>query len=801
MATENPAPGWPGSPPRWTSSAKSGVGTALQHRSNVWFTLSHGILNEIYYPRIDQACTRDFGLIVTDGKSFFSEEKRSAHSTIRPVAEGVPAFIGISDCHHKRYRIEKRVFADPHRDVLLQQVTFRALTGEVADYRLFALLAPHLVNRGAGNTAWVDDYKGVPMLFAHGGGTSLSLGCSAPFLARSAGFVGVSDGWQDLQRHFELRWQYGVARNGNVALTGEIDLGACEGRFVLALGFGRTAAEAALKVRASLQQDSDAAMGEYTAAWRAWQDTLLPLDPAAGRFADHNTYRVSTAVLRTHQARSQIGGYIASLSVPWGYAKGDEDLGGYHLAWPRDLVETAGGLLAAGAKQEARQVIDYLQATQEADGHWPQNCWLDGTPYWGGVQIDETALPILLVDLALREGALQEADLPGIWPMIERAARYIVMNGPVTQQDRWEENGGYTPFTLAAEIAALLAAADFADRLAKPEEAAFLCETADIWNGLIERWIYVTDTPLARRVGVAGYYVRIAPPETATAASPKDGFVPIKNRPPQESIEKASRIVSPDALALVRFGLRSADDPRILDTVRVIDALLKTDLPPGPSWHRYNDDGYGEHEDGRAFDGTGIGRCWPLLTGERAHYELALGNREGAASLLAALEGFASDGHLIPEQVWDSADIPERELFRGKPSGSAMPLAWAHAEHVKLLRSLSDYAVFDMPPQTRQRYQEQSTQPKFAIWRFNNKCRDMAAGYDLRIELLAPALIHWSADGWRTVHDTPTSDSGLGIHIADIGARDLAPGQVVIFTFHWAIADRWEGIDYAVAIK
>ncbi|MCB1005679.1 MAG: ATP-binding cassette domain-containing protein, partial [Acidimicrobiales bacterium] len=214
----------------------------------------------------------------------------------------------------------------------------------------------------------------------------------------------------------------------------------------------------------------------------------------------------------------------------------------------------------------------------------------------------------------------------------------------------------------SAEIAALLAAADFADRLAKPEEAAFLCETADIWNGLIERWIYVTDTPLARRVGVAGYYVRIAPPETATAASPKDGFVPIKNRPPQESIEKASRIVSPDALALVRFGLRSADDPRILDTVRVIDALLKTDLPPGPSWHRYNDDGYGEHEDGRAFDGTGIGRCWPLLTGERAHYELAAGRPERAEALLATLEASAGDGGLLPEQSWDADDIPDREL-------------------------------------------------------------------------------------------------------------------------------------------
>lgn len=315
MSFENPAPGWPGSPARWTSSAKSGVGTALQPQSRVWFTLSHGILNEIYYPRVDQACTRDFGLIVTDGTGFFSEEKRDAKSVIRSVVEGVPAFIVTSVCTQNRYQIEKLVFVDPCRDVVLQRVTFKALAGTVADYRLYALLAPHLVNKGAGNTAWIGDYKGMSMLFAEGGGTVLALGCSVPFAKSSAGFVGVSDGWQDLRQHFDLRWHYDVARNGNVALTGEVNLVKCGGSFVLALGFGRTAAEAALRVRISLDEDVDAALGEYTAGWRAWQDTLLPLDHA-GHSERHNTYRVSTAVLRAHEARSFAGGYIASLSIP-----------------------------------------------------------------------------------------------------------------------------------------------------------------------------------------------------------------------------------------------------------------------------------------------------------------------------------------------------------------------------------------------------------------------------------------------------------------------------------------------------
>jgi glucoamylase len=800
MPREKPAPGSPGISARWTSSAKSGVGTALTARSRVWFTLSHGILNEIYYPRIDQACTRDFGLIVTDGQSFFSEEKRDASSTLEPIADGVPAFAITSTCNRGRYRLKKLVLTDPDRDVVLQRIDFEALEGSIANYHLYALLAPHLVNRGAGNSAWIDDYKGVPLLFAEGSGTTLALGCSAPFLARTTGFVGVSDGWQDLSQHFELRWRYDHAPNGNVALTGEIDLKACAGSFVLALGFGRSAAEAALHVRASLNDGVDQAMAGYAASWRAWQAALLPLDAQASS-GQPNTYRISTAVLRTHEESSYAGGYIASLSIPWGFAKGDEDLGGYHLVWPRDLVETAGGLLAAGAKSEARRIMRYLQAIQEPDGHWPQNCWLDGTPYWNGVQMDECAFPILLADLARREVDLPQAELRGLWPMVKQAATFIAMNGPVTAQDRWEEDGGYSPFTLAVEIAALLAAADLAEQIAAPEAAAYLRETADIWNGLIERWIYAVDTPLAKEVGVDGYYVRIAPPETADAASPLDGFVPIKNRPPQGSGQRASLMVSPDALALVRFGLRAPDDPRIRNTVRVIDALLKVDLPAGPCWRRYNGDGYGEHEDGAAFDGTGVGRPWPLLTGERAHYELAAGNRAAAEALLATLEGFASDGHLLPEQVWDAPDIPERELFRGRPSGSAMPLVWAHAEHVKLLRSLADGRVFDMPPQPRQRYQVEGVRSRHCVWRFNNKCRSLAAGSILRVELLAAAAIHWTSDAWRTIRDTPTQDSGFGIYFADLDTAGLAAGGGIVFTIRWTDAERWEGVDYGIAIE
>ena len=791
------APGWPGGTPRWTSSAKSGVGTAIGSSGRVWFTVSHGILNEIYYPRVDQACTRDLGLIVTDGKGFFSEEKRHARHEIAALGAGIPAYRLTNTCPQGRYRIEKEILADPRREVVLQRVRFTALAGTLADYSLFALLAPHLGNQGAGNTGWVGDFKGLPMLFAERDGTALALACSTDWVSRSVGFVGVSDGWRDLAAHNRLEWSYERAENGNIALTGEIDLAASAGRFVLALGFGRTCGEAAHRAAASLWDGFDRASSRYCRDWEAWQGTLRPLERASAGARD--LYRVSTAVLRTHESARFPGGIVASLSIPWGASKDDGDLGGYHLVWPRDLVESAGGLLAAGALDCLGRVLRYLAVTQEADGHWPQNMWLDGTPYWNGVQMDETGFPVLLVDLAYREGALGAGHLARLWPMVRRAAGFLARNGPVTQQDRWEEDPGYSPFTLAVEVAALLCAADLAD-LHEPALAPYLRETADAWNDSIERWTYVTGTALARQVGVDGYYVRIAPPEEADASSPAGGFVPIKNRPPGESRQPARHIVSPDALALVRFGLRACDDPRIVNTVKAIDALLKVDTPGGPLWRRYPGDGYGEHEDGEPFDGTGIGRPWPLLAAERAHFELAAGRRMEAEALRDALAGFANEGGLLPEQVWDGPDLPGRELFFGKPSGSAMPLVWAHAEYVKLCRSLADGRVFDMPPQPVQRYQVDKLGAPFILWRFNHKCQSLPAGKRLRIEALAPAVVHWSADGWGTTCDTSTRDTGLGLHAADLPAESLPAGARIDFTFFWPLANRWEGRDFAISV-
>ncbi len=800
--TDSPAryaPGWPGIPPRWTSSAKSGVGTALNQHSKVWFTLSHGILNEIYFPRVDQACTRDMGFIVTNGRDFFSEEKRHCTFENRPFEPGVPVYELTNTCNSGRYRIHKEVLTDPYRNVVLQRVRFEPLQGELADFHLYALLSPHLANFGYGNTGWMGDYKGVPMFFAEHDGVSLALTSSVPWKKTSVGFVGASDGWQDLSEHFEMQWEYPRAENGNIAFTGEIDLAASSGEFVLALGFGAIWSEAGQQARSTLSEDYQEVRRHYVAQWQKWQTTLLPLDEPQ---RPQDLYRASVAVLRTHESKDFLGGIIASLSIPWGFNKGDEDLGGYHLVWPRDLVETAGALLAAGAPTDAVRVLRYLEATQEADGNWAQNMWLDGRPYWSGIQMDETAFPILLLDLLRREAPEILGNLQRWWPMVRKAVTFILRNGPVTQQDRWEEDGGYSPFTLSAEISALLAAADIAELTGHRDAIQTLLDAADAWNDNIERWVYATGGDLAQQLGVDGYYVRITPPDTDCSASPTQGFVPIKNRPPGENLRPAFHVVSPDSLALVRFGLRAPDDPRILNTIKAIDALLRAQLPQGSCWYRYNGDGYGEHLDGSAYDGTGVGRPWPLLAGERAHYALAAGQRAEAEALLVVMEQSpAGKGRLLPEQIWDGSDIPPLELFRGKPTGSACPLVWAHSEYIKLRRSLRDGNIFDQPPQTVKRYLIEKPTRQIFGWKFNNKCRTVPRYKTLRIVLLVPAVVHWSIDGWKSFQDTKTRDTGLGIHVLDLPTATLPVGGQAVFTFFWPNENRWEGTDYSVTVE
>lgn len=686
---------------------KTAAGTSRSDASLVWFTLGRGVLNEIFYPRIDSPCIRDACFIVTAKDGFFSDERDGTDYTVSWWDDGIPAFRTVTTCKSGRYRFERTIVTDDRLNAVLQRSRFVVLSGNLSDYRVFAYVNPHVYGRGLGNTAWVEDFKGRRLLYACRAGVAMALLATHPFLKTSVGFVGKSDGLSDLREHARLVSTYLHAEDGNVALIGEIDLSKGTD-FTVAYGFGLGAAEAAHHAYGSLQTDFDEVAEHYVARWKQWQHSLRRIPNDAG---GRDLYRISTATMRVHANKSTPGA-VASLSVPWGEHRGDEDLlqGAYHLVWSRDLVNHASGLLAAGEVEHTRDIIFYLRNTQEDDGHWPQNMWLSGTAFWTGIQLDQTAQPILLADLMLRERALTSDDQKRLWPMVAKAARFLTQYGPATELDRWEEEGGYNAYTLSTVIAALLAAAEWADVMDESPLAIGLRELADTWNACLEGWMYVRGTALAARLGIDGYYARVLPKDRVFRPTPGDAEVTLLRSGSRATAGadelRPEDVISVDALSLVRFGLRRADDPRILNTVRAIDALLLTETARGPVWHRFNGDQFGEHDDGKPFSVTdkGRGRAWPLLIGERAHYELRRGDVARARELCRAMAEYAIESGLIPEQVWDADDVPARHLVRGRATGSACPLLWAHGEYVKLRRSLRDGQVFDAPPQTFTRY-------------------------------------------------------------------------------------------------
>lgn len=798
MSDNNTAPGAPGISPRWTSSAKSGVGKSFDDSSNVIFTISHGILDEIYYPREDTASTRDMEFLVTDGEEFFSEEKRDTEHSIKWVEDGVPAFKIVNTCKQKKYTIEKEIITDPCRDTVLQRVRFKpGKKGDASRYKLFLLLSPHLNDKGENNDGWIADYKGVPMLFANRDGITLAVACFyADFIKRSAGYVGTSDGYTDINKHKKMEWQYSAAHNGNVALTAEIDISKTQ-EFVIAISFGAKEEDAAHHAWASLLDGYEKAREEYINGWKKFQKKLHSVKSDRNAIGKH--FRTSATVLNLHTSKKFPGGVVASLSIPWGETKGDNAKAGYHLVWPRDLVETSGGFLALDSKNQVLQILNYLMATQDDSGKWSQNMWLGGKPNWTALQMDEIALPIVLVDKCFHDKKTNPDRLKRYWPGLKKALSFLIIHGPYTDQDRWEEEPGLTAFTLATEITALLSAAHLAETDKDEAMAKYCRDTADYWNDQIEKWTYVTDTPLSKEVGVDGYYMRTnnthEPAEEA-----KDNFIYIKNRNQENGKMHLWELICVDALALVRFGLRAADDPKILNTIKVIDAKLKVDTPNGPCWHRYTNDGYGEDKNGNPFsgDGYGIGRAWPLLAGERAHYEIAAGNLQYAKEILKSIDKFANNG-LLSEQIWDTDDIPEKELFFGQHSGSAMPLVWAHSEYIKLCSSIKEKKIFDRSDHNVERYIKNKTKSTFEVWRFSWPCKIIPSGKNLRIEVEAAASVHWSTDKWHTANNTETKDTDLGIHYADVDLKNIN-AEEIYFTFFWKDSGNWENKNYKVPL-
>ena len=339
--------GAPGIEPRWTSSAKEGVGTAYHTSCRVWFTLSHGILNEIYYPHVDQPNTRDFQFLISDGETFCHEEKRDLNHLIEYPARDCLFYRLTNSEPRGRYRLVKHVLSDPHLSVLLLhtrlEVFDESLQGKL---RLYALLAPHIAGRGAGNSGWCSEIGAVELVHAQRENVHLIMACSSGFSRRSVGYVGLSDGWQDLMHNFKMDWEFQVAENGNIAATGEVDL-ANGGEFTIAVAFGRSYQSAATKLFQSMAEPFESHRQWYV---RQWQRAVVnpEFDFSADTSDGGGMYRLSRCVLLAHEDKVFQGAIVASMSIPWGETKGDNELGGYHLVWTRDLVHSATALLATG---------------------------------------------------------------------------------------------------------------------------------------------------------------------------------------------------------------------------------------------------------------------------------------------------------------------------------------------------------------------------------------------------------------------------------------------------------------------
>jgi len=756
--------------------------------------VSAGVLNEVYYPTIDRPQIRDLLLLVTDGKTFFHDERRHLDSETEYFEEHTLAVRIVNSDPEGRYRLVKEVISDPHEECVLMHVVLEAAEEVARELRLFVLLAPHLDVGGADNNGHVTDVSGRTLLTANKDGTWLALGATVPFLRRSCGFVGQSDGWTDLADDLEMDWQFDAAEGGNIALTGELDVRE-DHEFTVALSFGDAFHQAISTNFQSLGLPFRDHQRRFVRQWRTACGRVRPLERVSGDGG--RLYHRSHGLLMAHEDKTYPGALIASLSIPWGETKGDEDLGGYHLVWTRDLYHSAMALVASGNVTTPLRALVYLAVTQNADGGFHQNFWVDGSPYWSGVQLDEVAFPILLAWRLHEEDALEEFDP---YPMVLAAAGYLVRHGPATPQDRWEEASGYSPSTLASNVAALTCAALFADARGDLETGRYLREYSDFLECHIETWTVTTSGDLLS--DVPRHYVRINPIDLSDPKADEDpdhGTVRIANRPPDEpSHFPAKDIVDGGFLELVRYGVRSAESALMEDSLRVVDATLRVETPGGPAWHRYNHDGYGQGEAGEPFVGSGRGRAWPLLTGERGHYELARGR--SPAPFIHAMEWFANGAGLLPEQIWDEkASHPDFGLSFGRPTGSAMPLMWAHAEYVRLLRSADDGAPFDRVAAVAERYLSGEGRRHFEIWKFNRQPGRIRAGSRLRIQAEAPFRLHATMDDWATVSEADALATSLGVWFTDL---DVPRGQTapIRFTFRWTEPGTWEGRDFPVLV-
>ena len=692
------APGAPGATADWAPADKHGFGTSKTLASKVWFTLESGELTEVYYPRLDTPSYRDLQFVVADGHSFAEREQDSNVQRTTLLDPRSLTYRQVNTDKQHRWRLTKTYVTDPGRSTVAIDVRFQSLTGR--PYQLYVLADPSLSNNG-------DDDSGncsSSALVAHDEQSAAALITKPALTAGSCGFKGVSDGWTDLSAHKRMLWHYASAPDGNVVETGRTTLTGKRGhqRLTLALGFGSGSAGAVSAARGSLSDGFGSLATRYAQGWHSYVSSLNAPPSSLTTAAERREYTVSAMVLAASEDKTFRGAFVASPTMPWAWGTGLETpSGAYHLVWARDLYEIATALIADGDVSGAQRALQFLLTRQQKpDGSFPQNSKVDGTPDGTNLQLDEVADPIILAhQLGDRDAAT--------WSHIKRAADFIVSfddgqghMAPYTPQERWENQGGYSPATIAAEIAGLVCAADIASHNHDSASAKRYLATADLWQSKLNAWTLTTNGPYSTQP----YYLRLTKdgnPDAGTTYSIGDsGPAAIDQR----------RVVDPSFLEMVRLGVKSPDDPNILNTIKVVDQQLSTVTPNGRFWHRYNGDGYGEQRNGGPWEinqppgsQTTIGRVWPIFTGERGEYELAAGH--GAAQQLASIAAVANDAGMLPEQVWDQ-NLPSGSpgFAPGTPTFSATPLAWTHAQFIRLAWSVQAGRPVEQPAIVACRY-------------------------------------------------------------------------------------------------
>jgi glucoamylase len=680
------APGGPGQAAAWTPANKQGFGTSTTTASRVWYTLGNGELTEVYYPNLGTPSVRDLQLIVSDGKTFAERETdATTHQVVLADARSL-TYRQIDTETAGRYRITKTYVTDPSTDALLMHIQFQSLTGR--PYMVYAIYDPSLNNNGMDDSGT----SGNGQLLAYDGTVASALIAHPAFGKTSTGYLGTSDGWTDLSSDYQMNWNYTSATNGNIVQTTRTALNGTDSQnLVLSLGFGSSQSRALSAAQTALRSGFGAVSAAYESGWHNYLNRLAPAPASVSSYP--TTYDVSAMVLAASEDKTYRGAFIASPTMPWVWGTGLENpSGAYHLVWARDLYEIATALIADGDRAGAQRALRYLFTRQQkSDGSFPQNSTVDGTPHWTNTQLDEVADPITL---AWQLGQFDS----GTYSHVKKAADYIVANGPQTPQERWENQSGWSPATIAAEIAGLVCAADIAQRNGDGASASQYLHTADNWQANLNAWTLTTTGPYG-----PAYYLRLTKdgnPNAGTSYNVGDSGPTLDQR----------AVVDPSFLELVRLGVKAANDPNITQTVAVVDQQLSVTTPNGTFWHRYNGDGYGEQRTGAPWDigfpsgtQTTIGRIWPIFAGERGEYELSAG--QPATTELAAMAAAANQGDLIPEQVWDNNPPAGSPGFApGSGTFSATPLAWSHAQFIRLAWSIQAGKPVERPAIVACRY-------------------------------------------------------------------------------------------------